>query len=202
MKIARIYCRVSTNQQNLERQNRLIEEAKHLGFYVAKVYAEKASGVDPNRPILNELINDLQPNDVVIAEHIDRLSRLPLNEAEKLIGRIKEKGAFIVVPQVIDLSELNPQSNTEKIILEACQNMILKIALNMAHEDYETRRRRQREGIEEAKKKGYYRGRPANKKQHEQIISLKPHHSIKNTARLVGCSEATVKRVWAKFKNK
>lgn len=200
MKIARIYCRVSTNQQNLERQNRLIEEAKHLGFYVAKVYAEKASGVDPNRPILNELINDLQPNDVVIAEHIDRLSRLPLHEAEKLIGRIKEKGAFIAVPQIIDLSELNPQSNTEKIVLEACQSMLLKIALNMAHEDYETRRRRQREGIEEAKKKGRYRGRPANKKQHEQIINLKPHHSIKDTARLVGCSEATVKRVWAEFK--
>ena len=161
MKIARIYCRVSTEQQNLERQQKLADEARRLGYYVAKVYAEKGSGVNPNRPKLEELIDDLQPNDVVIAEHIDRLSRLPLIEAEKLIARIKEKGAYIAVPQIIDLNELNPSSEMERIILEACQSMLLKIALNMAHEDYETRRQRQREGIEEAKKKGRYQGRPA-----------------------------------------
>ena len=202
MKIARIYCRVSTEQQNLERQQKLADEARRLGYYVAKVYAEKGSGVNPNRPKLEELIDDLQPNDVVIAEHIDRLSRLPLIEAEKLIARIKEKGAYIAVPQIIDLNELNPSSEMERIILEACQSMLLKIALNMAHEDYETRRQRQREGIEEAKKKGRYQGRPADLKQHEQIISIRPHNTIKETARLVGCSEATVKRVWAEYKRK
>ena len=57
MKIARIYCRVSTEQQNLERQQKLADEARRLGYYVAKVYAEKGSGVNPNRPKLEELID-------------------------------------------------------------------------------------------------------------------------------------------------
>ena len=44
------------------------------------------------------MIKDLQPGDVVIAEHIDRISRLPLPEAEKLVASIREKGARISVP--------------------------------------------------------------------------------------------------------
>ena len=42
--------------------------------------------------------------------------------------------------------------------------------------------------------------RKPNIKQHEQIIALRPHHTIKETATLVGCSVAQVKRVCAKAK--
>lgn len=46
LKIARIYLRVSTLQQNLERQRKIIDEAKENGFYIAGIYEEKASGVN------------------------------------------------------------------------------------------------------------------------------------------------------------
>lgn len=41
MKVARIYIRVSTDDQGLTRQRTLIEKAKEQGYYVAKVYSEK-----------------------------------------------------------------------------------------------------------------------------------------------------------------
>ena len=44
MKTARIYGRVSTEEQDFGRQYRLEEEARKQGYYVAKVYMEKASG--------------------------------------------------------------------------------------------------------------------------------------------------------------
>ena len=200
MKTARIYQRVSTQEQDLNRQDAIIEKTKAAGYYIAGIYKEKASGARSDRPMLNRLIDDLQPGDVVIAEHIERITRLPLAEAEKLIARIKEKGAYLSVPGIIDLSEIKTDSELAIIVLENIQSLLLKLALQMAHSDYETRRQRQRQGIEIAKQKGQYQGRKPNIKQHEQIIALRPHHTIKETATLVGCSVAQVKRVCAKAK--
>lgn len=44
MLLARIYLRVSTNEQDLQRQEKLIEDTKSKGFYIAAVYREKISG--------------------------------------------------------------------------------------------------------------------------------------------------------------
>ncbi|WP_419645257.1 recombinase family protein, partial [Thiolapillus sp.] len=106
MKAARVYMRVSTNEQDLTRQSSLIEDAKAAGFYVAGVYREKASGANANRPELLRLISELQPGDVVVAEKIDRISRLPLPEAERLVASIRERGGCLSVPGVVDLSDL------------------------------------------------------------------------------------------------
>ncbi len=196
-KIARIYLRVSTDAQDLERQEKIVTEAKAAGYYVAGVYREKASGARADRPELLRMIEDLQPGDVVIAEKIDRISRLPLPEAEQLIESIREKGAILSVPGVVDLTDLAATAEgISKIVLEAVQDMLLKLALQMARDDYETRRERQAQGIAKAKKAGKYRGRKANNKVHELIIQLKPNHTIAETARLAGCSESLVKLVW------
>ena len=73
MEKARIYLRVSTDKQDLARQDSIIEDAKRAGFYVAGVYREKASGARADRPELLRLISDLQRGDVVVAEKIDRI---------------------------------------------------------------------------------------------------------------------------------
>ena len=106
MKVARIYMRVSTDAQDLERQESLIDAAKAAGFYVAGVYREKASGARADRAELLRMIADLQPGEVVVAERIDRISRLPLAEAERLVASIRAKGARLAVPGVVDLTEL------------------------------------------------------------------------------------------------
>ena len=56
-------------------------------------------------PTISEavVVADLQPGEVVIAEKIDRISRLPLPEAEALIAAIQAKGARLAVPGVVDV---------------------------------------------------------------------------------------------------
>ncbi|WP_395398730.1 recombinase family protein (plasmid) [Pseudoduganella sp. UC29_106] len=204
MRVARIYLRVSTAEQDLTRQEVLIAEAKAAGFYVAAVYREKASGAHANRPELLRMINDLQPGEVLIAESIDRISRLPLAEAEQLIFTIRDKGARLSIPGIVDLSELAAEhEGIPKIVLESVQEMLLKVALQVARDDYLSRRERQRQGIIEALKEERYKGRAPNLELHERIIEKRLlGKSITKTAKELNCALATVKRVWALHKRR
>ncbi|MGC3875342.1 recombinase family protein [Halomonas sp. GXIMD04776] len=199
VKVARIYMRASSKFQSLERQERLIADAREAGYYIAAVYREKASGAIVDRPELMRMISDLQPGELVVAERIDRISRLPLPQAQALIDTIHEKGAKLSIPGIFDFSDLVEESEgITRIVLESVQEMLLKLALQMARDDYEERRRRQQEGIELAKEKGLFTGRRPDKTLHERIMALRSaNFSIAETARIAGCSEASVKRVWA-----
>lgn len=202
LKVARIYQRVSTKDQDLTRQSAIVDDAKSAGFYVAGIYQEKESGARPDRPELLRMIRDLQPGEVVIAEKMDRISRLPLEDAEKLIEAIRSKGARLAVPGVVDLSDLVEDSTgVTRIVLESVQDMLLRLALQIARDDYEDRRERQRQGIEIAKAQNRFTGRRPNAEKHALIVRLRQRgESISATAKLAGCSEMTVKRVWAAFK--
>ena len=198
VKIARVYLRVSTDEQDLARQEQIAAAAVTSGYYVAGVYREKASGARADRPELLRMIADLQPGEVVVAEKIDRISRLPLAEAERLIATIRAKGATLAIPGIIDLTEVAAASSgVARVVLEAVQDMLLKVALQTARDDYETRRERQRQGVEIARTKRRYTGRKADEAQHRRIIALRATNSIAQTAALAGCSPAQVKRVMA-----
>jgi DNA invertase Pin-like site-specific DNA recombinase len=199
MKVARLYLRVSTDEQDLTRQADIEHSARQAGYYIAGVYREKASGARADRPELLRMIADLQPGEVVVAEKIDRISRLPLAEAEQLVACIRAKGARLAVPGLVDLSELatTPDAVT-RIVLESVQTLLLKLALQMARDDYETRRERQRQGVQLAKAAKKYVGRIPNVATHERIIALRRTGlTIQRTAELAGCSPSQVKRIWA-----
>ena len=198
-KVARVYLRVSTDEQDLQRQESITAQAKAAGYYVAGTYREKASGARADRPELLRMVADLQPGEVVIAEKIDRISRLPLPEAEALIAAIQAKGARLAVPGGVDLSELAAAAEgVPKIVLQAVQDMLLKLALQMARDDYETRRERQRQGIEQAKAAGKYHGRQPDEKRRAQVRALRGSgHSSNRTAELTGFSPSQVKRICA-----
>ncbi|CAG0898406.1 unnamed protein product [Cyprideis torosa] len=202
MKSARVYLRVSTQDQDLARQEQIIEQAKAAGCYVAGVYREKASGARSDRPELQRMISDLQAGDIVIAEKMDRISRLPLDEAEALINSIRAKGATLSVPGIVDLSEVIAVSDgVAQVVLQSVQDMLLKLALQMARDDYETRRERQRQGINAAVKAGRYKGRSSDQANHKHIIDLRTAGtSIARTAELCRCSQSLVKLVWKKHK--
>lgn len=199
MNIARIYLRVSTDEQDLTRQATIERDARAAGYYIAGIYREKASGARADRPELLRMIADLQPGEIVIAERIDRISRLPLAEAERLVGAIQAKGARLAVPGVVDLSELaSAADGVTKIVLESVQAMLLRLALQMARDDYESRRERQRQGVELAREAGKYTGRRADAGMHARIVALRAGgNSIARTAELAKCSESQVKRIWA-----
>jgi DNA invertase Pin-like site-specific DNA recombinase len=138
--------------------------------------------------------------EIVIAEKMDRISRLPLAEAEILVTAIRNKGARLAVPGLVDLSDLAAEADgVAKIVLESVQEMLLKLALQMARDDYETRRDRQRQGVQLAKVAGKYTGRQADTTTHDRIIEFfrKAGHTIDRTAVLAGCSISQVKRIWA-----
>lgn len=199
IKVARIYLRVSTDEQDLTRQTAIVDSTRAAGYYVAGIYRETASGARADRVELLRMIGDLQPGEVVIAEKIDRISRLPLPEAERLVASIRAQGARLAVPGVVDLSDLAAEAKgVTKVVLESVQDMLLKLALQMARDDYEDRRERQRQGVELAKTAGRYTGRKPDTKVHARIVALRTAgHSIPDTARLAGCSESQVKRIWA-----
>lgn len=199
MKVARIYLRVSTEEQELTRQEGMEQATRVAGYYVAGIYREKASGARADRPELMRMIADLQPGEVVVAEKIDRISRLPLAEAEQLVDSIRAKGAKLAVPGLVDLSDLaGAADGVARIVLASVQELLLKLALQMARDDYETRRERQRQGVELAKQAGKYAGRSPDIATHQRIVALRAAgQTIKRTAKLAGCSVSQAKRIWA-----
>ena len=199
IKVARIYLRVSTDEQDLTRQTDIEQSTRAAGYYVAGVYREKASGARADRPELLRMIADLQPGEVVVAEKIDRISRLPLAEAEQLVASIRSKGAKLAVPGLVDLSNFATEADgVAKIVLESVQELLLKLALQMARDDYETRRERQRQGVQLAKAAGKYAGRVPDIGTHQRIVALRgTGQTIKRTAELTRCSASQVKRIWA-----
>lgn len=191
--------RVSTDAQDLRRQDAIVTDAQAAGFYVAAVYREKASGARADRPELLRMIEDLQPGEVVVAENIDRISRLPLPEAERLVETIRARGARLAIPGLVDLSDfVEGADGIARIVLESVQAMLLKMALQMAHNDYTVRRERQRQGIKLAKAEGRSGGRKANPELYSRIVQWRQAgKSIAQTAQLERCDRSTVKRAWA-----
>ena len=132
MKVARVYLRVSTEEQDITRQTIIEQNAREAGYYIAGIYREKASGARTDYTELLRMIADLQPGEVVVAEKIDRISRLPLNEAEQLVGSIRAKGAQLAVPGLVDLSDLATEADgVAKIVLNSVQELLLKLALQI-----------------------------------------------------------------------
>ena len=103
------------------------------------------------------------------------------------------------MPGIVDLSDLvQDSSGVARSVLEALQDMFLRVALQTARDDYKTRRERQREGIELAKQSGRYKGRKPDLAHHRRIVGLRDAGmSIAKTAELAGCSIAQVKPVTA-----
>ena len=199
MKVARLYLRVSSDEQDLTRQVDIEHSTRAAGYYIAGIYREKASGARADRPELLRMIADLQPGEVVVAEKVDRISRLPLAEAEQLVASIRAKGARLAVPGLVDLSDVADEADgVARIVLVSVQELLLKLALQMARDDYETRRERQRQGVQLAKVAGKYTGRKADTATHQRIVALRrAGQTIKRTAELAGCSISQAKRIWA-----
>ena len=193
--VIHVYMRVSTNEQDTTRQHRLLDEAKATGARVLK-YEEKESGAKRNRPELNRMLENLMPGDIIMAEAADRLSRLPLAESDALLAEIKAKGAKLAIPGLVNLSEFIGKDALTDIVLTTMQEMMTRFLFAQARKDYESRRDRQAQGIELAKKKGVYKGRKADNALHNNIIELlNDGKSVRKIASLLNCNPSTVQRV-------
>lgn len=136
------YIRVSSIQQKIDRQEIIIER---LG--VERVYVEKASGKNTDRPVLNEMMAFLREGDELVVESISRFAR-NTRDLLSLIEQLRGRGVkFVSVKENIDTS--TPAGEFMLTIMGAQAQLERQYMLE-----------RQKEGIEAAKLKGgVYKGR-------------------------------------------
>lgn len=135
------YVRVSTVEQNTARQEVLMEQLK-----VDKVYIDRCSGKNANRPQLQEMMSFVREGDTVVVESISRFAR-NTKDLLNLIDQLKEKGVeFESQKEKIDTSTPTGQ-------------FMLTIFGAVAQLEREYTLQRQNEGIAIAKENGIYRGR-------------------------------------------
>lgn len=151
------YCRVSTEEQNLARQEDLMAELK-----VEKIFMEKASGKSSrNRPVLSEAIAYVREGDVFVVSDISRLAR-NTRDLLKIVDLLEEKKVqFISQKEAIDTS--TPQGKFVLTVFGALAELELGYI-----------RQRQAEGIAVAKRSGKYKGRQRVNYDKAQFAQLYP----------------------------
>ena len=158
----RIYCRASTEGQHADRALISLREfAQSKNWQIAEEYIENASGAKLDRVELMRLLEEAQPGDLLLIEAIDRLSRLKHEEWAELKATLNSKGLVIVsidLPTSWQMVEMSGNDLTSGI-LRAVNAMLIDILATMARQDYETRRKRQAQGIAKAKQAGLYTGK-------------------------------------------
>ena len=158
------YVRVSTVDQNEARQ---IEAMKTDG--VEKIYMDKKSGKDFDRPEYQKMISELHKGDVLVIHSIDRLGRNYEEIIDEWRKITKEIGADIVVQDMPLLNTCQSRDLTGTLI----SDIVLQLLSYVAQRERESIRQRQREGIEIAKAQGKYKGRTKKEINKELFESTK-----------------------------
>jgi DNA invertase Pin-like site-specific DNA recombinase len=142
--VIKAYIRVSSEGQNTARQKKALKTAGCEVFY-----EEKVSGKNTVRPQLQHMLAELEEGDVVIVHEISRLSR-SVKDLIDIVERIKEKRASLksLGEAWLDTTSDNPMNE-----------FLLNIFGSLAQLERGLTLKRQREGIEIAKKEGKFKGR-------------------------------------------
>lgn len=169
------YLRVSTTDQNLDRQQ---DMAKAEGAEI--VFAEKLSGKDTNRPELKRMIDYARQGDELHIESLSRLGRSTRDLLE-IVQKLTDKGVKIV-------------SHKENIDTDTpTGRFILTVFAALAEMERESIRERQKEGIAAAKSRGASLGRPSKPVPPDIIKKrLAGELSISKAASLAGVSKTTI----------
>lgn len=135
------YVRVSSFDQNPERQLEHVQ--------VDKVFTDKASGKDTQRPELDALLSFVRDGDTVVVHSMDRLAR-NLDDLRRLVQALTRRGICIefVKEHLTFTGDDSPMAT-----------LMLSVMGAFAEFERALIRERQREGIALAKQRGAYRGR-------------------------------------------
>lgn len=194
----RIYLRASTQEQDAERaKDSLVLFASEKDLTVVKIYTENASGTKLDRPELNRLLNDSNKDEVILIESVDRLSRLPMEDWDKLKQTIKDKGLKIVVADLPTTHAFLDSTDMTSSILNIINNMLLDLMATMARVDNEKRIERILQGQQRAREQGKKIGGSIKNQEIREKIKqyLDKNLNAKEIAKLANCGVATVYRV-------
>ena len=148
------YIRVSSKDQNIERQRK---ELIAYGVAPRRIYMDKLSGKDFNRPQYKRLVKKLRKGDMLVIKSIDRLGR----NYEEILNQwriiTKEKMADVVV---LDMPLLDTRQTGRNLTGTFVADLVLQILSYVAQTERENIKQRQMEGIAAAKMRGVRFGRP------------------------------------------
>lgn len=170
------YCRISTKQQNIERQERNIAKA----FPDAKIEREAFSGTKINRPVFNRILNRLKSGDTLVFDSVSRMSR-NAEEGFELYQKLYCDGinlVFLKEPHINTETYQSALSNNLQMtgtdvdfILEGVNRYLMalaktqiRLAFEQAEKEVTDLHQRTREGIETARLMGKQIGQKAGAK--------------------------------------
>lgn len=155
------YIRISTADQNIARQEVLMQELE-----VDEVYIDRISGKNTDRPELKRMMNYVRHGDTVIVESISRFAR-NTRDLLDLVEKLNEKQVeFISKKEAIDTT--TPTGKFMLTVFGAVAELEREYILQ-----------RQKEGIAIAKENGVYKGRkPIERPEFRSVVSLWKSGSI------------------------
>lgn len=182
-----------TIDQNLDRQKQIMKDHN-----IELLFSEQESGEDTNRPILNDILNSIRTNDEIVISSPDRLSR-NYKDLKEIIQIIEDKGETLTIADAPFLNFNTGNSTLDITMFDILLSLLGYIPQNEREKILE----RQRQGIEQAKKRGVYNGHPlkyhANAKNsqdrfiYESVVSmLQEKKSVQLIAKHVGIANSTV----------
>ena len=137
------YARVSTIEQNLDRQVDALKENS-----VEKIFTEKATGKKSDRPELTRMMDQLRDGDVVIVSELTRLSR-STKDLFTIVEQIQSKGANIRSLKETWLDTTTPHGK-----------LMFTIFAGLSQFEADLTAQRTREGLAAARARGRLGGRP------------------------------------------
>jgi resolvase len=188
------YARVSTTDQNLDRQ---LDQLKH----VDRLFQEAVSGVSKDRPQLKAMLDYIREGDIVVVTELERLGRNN-QELTEVMNQIQTKGATLEVLNLPTLRGIE-DDNLRRLL----NNLILELYKYQAQAERERIKERQAQGIAIAKTQGKYQGRKAlfteddSRLKHAFELYLSGM-SDKDVAGLTGINERTFRRYREKYQIK
>lgn len=189
------YVRVSTKEQNVDRQVKSLTE-----YGCEKIFVDKKSGKDLNREEYQKMKKFIREKDIVVFAELDRLGRTKKdidNEWNDLINR----GVDIVVLDVPILDTTQHQG----IFGELMINIARELFGYQAEQERKKTLQRAKEGIAIAKQQGKYKGRPTqyhskakgkDKLIYETIVNeLKDGNTIMGISKKTGVARNTIYKI-------
>ena len=147
------YIRVSTKDQNIDRQ---VEAMKEAGIDKSKMFIDKQSGKDFELMNYEKMLRKLKAGDEVYIKSIDRLGRNydEIIEQWRILTKDKDVDA-----SVLDFPLLDTKNKINGLTGKFIADLVLQILSYVAEQERINIRSRQRQGIEIAKAAGKYKGR-------------------------------------------
>ena len=173
------YARVSTEQQNLDRQLDMLTQ-----YGVDHIFNEKMTGTKRDRPELNKLLDRIMAGDTVVVESLSRHGRSTKDLIE-LVELFEKKQVHLV-----SLKEQIDTSTPAGKLLFTLMSAIAQFERDVIAE-------RTREGLNAARARGRIGGRPrANQQKVRQAVKLYQtgQYSVREIEELTGVKKSTLYR--------